>query len=69
MTGQDTAADTPRLLPPREVRRLLGLGRTTVHDWTVTGRLEAVTSPTGYRKYPADQPLLQAALAAQEASP
>lgn len=66
MTGQDAAADAPRLLPPREVRRLLGISRTTVHDWTVSGRLEARTTATGYRKYPADQPLLQAALEAAQ---
>lgn len=64
MTGQDPAGalEGPRLLRPLEVRRLLNLGRTTVHDWTVSGRLEAVTSATGYRKYPADQPALQEAL-------
>jgi predicted site-specific integrase-resolvase len=57
-----------RLLPPRDVRRLLGIGRTTLHDWTVAGRVACVTSPTGYRKYPADQPALQAAVAAQESA-
>lgn len=64
MTGQESARR--RLLRPQEVRRLLGLGRTTVHDWTVAGRLVAVTSATGYRKYPADQPALQEALQRQE---
>lgn len=58
----------PRLLAPREVRRLFGVGRTTVHDWTVAGRLEAVTSPTGYRKYPADQPAILAHLDTQAAA-
>jgi predicted site-specific integrase-resolvase len=66
MTGQDPLEGRPRLLRPREVRRLLDVGRTTVHDWTVSGRLEAVTSPTGYRRYPVDQPLLQAALEASQ---
>lgn len=67
MTDQGAAPEGRRLLPPRDVRRLLGIGRTTLHDWTVQGRLVAVTSPTRYRKYPADQPALQAALAAQAA--
>jgi hypothetical protein len=66
MTGQDVPRPR-RLLRPIEVRRLLGLGRTTVHDHTVNGRLEAETTPGGHRRYPADQPALQAALAAQEA--
>jgi hypothetical protein len=60
--ADDDQPPAPRLLPPREVRRLLNLGRTTVHDWTVSGRLVAVTSATGYRKYPADQELIRAAL-------
>lgn len=67
MPGQDAPRAVPVLLRPCEVRRLLNLGRTTVHDWTVAGRLEAVTTATGYRRYPAAQPVLQAALAAQEA--
>jgi predicted site-specific integrase-resolvase len=62
VTGQDAPEARPKLLRPIEVRRLLGLGRTTVHDWTVAGRLEAVTTATGYRRYPADQPALRAAL-------
>lgn len=57
----------PRLLRPAEVRRLLNLGRTTVHDWTVAGRLTAVTSITGYRRYPADQEPIAAALARRDA--
>lgn len=56
MTGQDTPR---RLLRPIEVRRLLGVGRTTVHDYTVSGRLVAETTPGGHRRYPADQPALQ----------
>lgn len=64
MTGQDSRRR--RHLRPIEVRKLLGLGRTTVHDWTVAGRLVAVTTATGYRRYPADQPALRAALADQQ---
>lgn len=66
MTGHDSPTPRRRMLKPREVRRLLNLGRTTVHDWTVAGRLEAETSATGYRTYPADQPELRAALERQE---
>lgn len=55
-----------RLLRPIEVRRLLGVGRTTVHDHTVSGRLEAETTPGGHRRYPADQAALRDRLAAQE---
>jgi predicted site-specific integrase-resolvase len=68
MPGQDALEARPRLLPPREVRAILGLGRTTVHDWTVAGRLVAVTSQTGYRRYPEDQPVLREALAARQAA-
>jgi predicted site-specific integrase-resolvase len=64
MTGHDSPRR--RLLKPQEVRRLLGLGRTTVHDWTVAGRLVAETSATGYRKYPADQPKIREALEREE---
>lgn len=66
MTGHDSPR--PRLLRPIEVRRLLKLGRTTVHDHTVSGRLVAETTLGGHRRYPADQPALRAALAAQEAA-
>lgn len=37
-----------------------------MHDATVAGRLVAETTPGGHRRYPADQPALQAALAALE---
>lgn len=65
MTGQDPA-EPRRLLRPIEVRRLLGIGRTTVHDHTVSGLLVAETTPGGHRRYPSDQPALQAALDAQK---
>lgn len=55
------------MLRPIEVRRLLGLGRTTVHDHTVAGRLVAETTIGGHRRYPADQPALRAALGREEA--
>jgi hypothetical protein len=57
----------PRLLRPIEVRRLLGVGRTAVHDATVSGALVAVPTPGGHRRYPADQPALAERLAAAEA--
>lgn len=62
----DQSKPPRRLLRPIEVRRLLGVSRTTVHDYTATGRLEAELTPGGHRRYPADQEALQEALAAQE---
>ena len=62
----DQSATPRRLLRPIEVRRLLGVSRTTVHDYTAQGRLVAEPTPGGHRRYPADQEVLQAALAAQE---
>jgi predicted site-specific integrase-resolvase len=44
----------------------MGVGRTTIHDWTVTGRLEAETTQGGHRRYPADQPALRDRLTAQD---
>jgi excisionase family DNA binding protein len=58
---------TPRLLRPAQVAALLGVARSTVHDYESQGRLEAQRTPGGHRRYPADQPALQAALAAQDA--
>lgn len=65
MTGQDP--QPPRLLRPHEVQALLRCGRTTLHDHERQGRLVATRTLGGHRRYPADQPALQAALAASEA--
>lgn len=59
-------SNTPRRLRPIEVRRLLGIGRTTLHDWTVAGRLTAEPLASGHRRYPADQPILADALAGRQ---
>lgn len=68
MTGQDAPPEGPRLLRPIEVQRLLNCGRTTLHDHEAQGRLVAQRTLGGHRRYPADQPALQAALAAQESA-
>lgn len=60
-----TKTPTPDLRPA-DVARLLGVARQTVHDYQSSGRLTARRTPGGHRRYPVDQPLLQAALAAQE---
>lgn len=66
MTDQSESRPRRRLLRPIEVRDLLGVSRTTVHDYTAQGRLVAEPTPGGHRRYPSDQPALQEALAAQE---
>ena len=59
---------TPRDLRPYEVCALLGIARQTLHDHESAGRLKARRTPGGHRRYPADQPALQAALADRAAS-
>lgn len=66
MTGQVPPPDPVRELRPAEVQRLLGIGRTTLHDYETTGRLKARRLPSGHRRYPADQPALRELLAAPE---
>lgn len=71
MTGQDAPAGpagTARTeLRPVEVQRLLGIGRTTLHDYETAGRLRSRRTLGGHRRYPVDQPAIQAAQAAQDA--
>lgn len=65
--GMDQDADDgPRTLRPIEVQRLLRCGRTTLHDHERAGRLIAVRTLGGHRRYPADQPALQEAMTAQD---
>lgn len=56
--GQDTEPEAV-LLRPQQVARLLGVGRTTVHEYEKDGRLEATKTLGGHRRYRADQPALQ----------
>ena len=56
----------PRELRPHEVQQLLGCGRTTLHEYEHAGRLTARRTLGGHRRYPADQPALQQALAARD---
>lgn len=63
MTGQ-VPPDPVRELRPAEVQRLLGVGRTTLHEYESTGRLRARRTLGGHRRYPADQPALRELLAA-----
>jgi len=65
MTTKTPPAE-PQLLRPAQVARLLGVARQTVHDYETAGRLTARRTPGGHRRYPADQPALLEALAAQE---
>lgn len=58
MTGPDTY-----LMKPGEVRDLLRIGRTTLHEWREAGRLTAIRhTPKGPWLYPADQPIIVRAL-------
>ena len=68
MDGQVTESPHARELRPEEVQRLLGVGRTTVHEYEQSGRLVARRTLGGHRRYPADQPALRGLLAAEERS-
>jgi len=51
------------LMKPGEVRDLLRIGRTTLHEWRTRGELQAIQHrPKGPWYYPASQPRIQAAL-------
>lgn len=65
--GMTSTQAPPELLRPGQVAALLGVSRQTVHDYETAGRLRAERTLGGHRRYPADQPALQAALAAQVA--
>lgn len=67
MTGQ-VPPDPVHELRPAEVCRLLGIGRTTLHEHESAGRLTARRTLGGHRRYPADQDALRGLLAAQEAA-
>lgn len=62
MDGQ-VSPDPARELRPYEVQRLLGVGRTTLHEYESTGQLQARRTLGGHRRYPADQPALRGLLA------
>lgn len=66
MDGQVTP-DPAHELRPAEVARLLGVGRTTLHEYEQSGRLTARRTLGGHRRYPADQDALRGLLAAREA--
>lgn len=67
MTGQDAPTE-PAELRPQEVQRLLGIGRTTLHDYEAGGRLRSRRTLGGHRRYPVDQPAIRDALADRAAS-
>jgi excisionase family DNA binding protein len=52
-----------RFYTPTEVRELLKVSRTTVHEWTERGLLRAYKLPSGRRRYPGSQPVIAEALA------
>lgn len=53
------------LMKSGEVRDLLHIGRTTLHDWREAGRLTAIRHhPRSPWLYPANQPIIVAALRA-----
>lgn len=53
------------LMKSSEVRDLLHIGRTTLHDWREAGRLQGLRhTPNGPWYYPANQPIIVAALRA-----
>ena len=43
--------DLPAMLTPAEVARLVGVNAKTVTRWAVEGRLAAVRTPGGHRRY------------------
>jgi predicted site-specific integrase-resolvase len=53
------------LMKPGEVQDLLRIGRTTLHEWRVSGRLTATRHhDRGPWLYPASQPVIRRALRA-----
>jgi hypothetical protein len=53
------------LMKSGEVRDLLHIGRTTLHDWRTEGLIRGVRhTPRGPWYYPANQPVIEAALRA-----
>jgi hypothetical protein len=62
MTGLVTET---HLMKAGEVRDLLHIGRTTLHDWRTSGRITAIRhTPGGPFYYPANQDVIVAALRA-----
>lgn len=48
-------AGTPRLMTPAEVSAAFGVDPKTVTRWARTGKLRAIRTPGGHRRYHADQ--------------
>lgn len=47
-----TGRDADRLLPPLKVRKVFGIGATTLRDWDAAGVLKAVQRTRGgHRRY------------------
>ena len=52
MTDTAERRETDRLLPPVKVRRLFGIGATTLREWDAAGTLRAVQrTKGGHRRY------------------
>ena len=43
--------DEDRLINPREVRRMFGVTPRTVTRWASTGKLNAIKTPGGHRRF------------------
>jgi excisionase family DNA binding protein len=43
--------ENDKLLPPREVARLLGVDPKTVSRWAETGKIPSIKTPGGHRRY------------------
>jgi excisionase family DNA binding protein len=43
--------ENDKLLPPREVARLLGVDPKTVSRWAMTGKIPSLRTPGGHRRY------------------
>ena len=52
MHQKENAIDNERLLPPREVQRILGISRSTLLRWERKGLLTPQYTLTGRRRYP-----------------
>lgn len=64
MPGQVAPDPARHELRPCEAQRILGVGRTTLHEYEASGLLVARRTIGGHRRYPVDQPAIQAALGA-----
>lgn len=64
LAGMDEPAEATYLMTGREVCDLLHISKSTLGEWRADGTLTGHPLPKGRWRYPADQPVIQDALAA-----